>query len=191
MPSLNCFITFHYLVIFSSKREIVVWRQLYSLNNSNKHLAITAFIAACPMFYKLNSTSGNKQRLLKWEKQGKTSKQKGNSRFKQTIAVRGESLNSPTRMRELKTKEKAIMMRFQIIQKKKKIFQNSFTAFPDPSESFFYSGSPRLGQRFYHRLEQVSSTDFSSESLVGNFASQTNNMEYSLKVRLRSTNFAC
>ena len=94
-------------------------------------------------------------------------------------------------MRELKTKEKAIMMRFQIIQKKKKIFQNSFTAFPDPSESFFYSGSPRLGQRFYHRLEQVSSTDFSSESLVGNFASQTNNMEYSLKVRLRSTNFAC
>ena len=67
MPSLNCFITFHYLVIFSSKREIVVWRQLYSLNNSNKHLAITAFIAAPAMFYKLNSTSGNKERLLKWE----------------------------------------------------------------------------------------------------------------------------
>ena len=75
MPSLNCFITFHYLVIFSSKREIVVWRQLYSLNNSNKHLAITAFIAAPAMSYKLNSTSGNKERLLKWEDEQRGEKQ--------------------------------------------------------------------------------------------------------------------
>ena len=155
MPSLYCFIIFHYLVIFSSKREIVVWRQLYSLNNSNKHLAITAFIAACPMFYKLNSTSGNKQRLLKWEKQGKTSKQKGNSRFKQTIAVRGESLNSPTRMRELKTKEKAIMMRFQIIKKKKEEDTwNSFTASCDPLESFFYSGTKVLSSSWAGELNR-------------------------------------